>query len=115
MREKVEQLNNIQRDLNHQLIENVKLVSSENTKLYMDQKKFLENQLDLNLSEVKVINTKTRDSFSEDIKKMEGKFVSLENKLYEQNEENKKYRKTIKLLIGVTIGIGLINILINFI
>lgn len=112
---KIGDLNGIQRDINHQLIENVKLLSSENTKLYFDQKKNLENQLDLNLSEVKVISTKTRDTFSEEVHKMEEKIDGLQKKLFEQDIENKKYRTTIKILIGLTIGIGLINIVLRFI
>ena len=112
---KIEDLNGIQRDINHQLIENVKLLSSENTKLYFDQKKNLENQLDLNLSEVKVLSTKTRDTFSEEVHKMEEKIDLLESKISAQEAENKKFRTTIKILIGLTIGIGLINIVLRFI
>ena len=111
----VKKFQEIQHDLNHQLLENVQLLSSENMKLYLDQKKSLENQLELNLSEVKVLSSKTKESFSEDIKKIGDVINGLERKIQEQDEGNKKNNKFIRVLVGFTLGIGLINIIINFI
>ncbi len=108
------QLNKGQQELNDELLNLVRSISSENAKLYLDQKQHVENQLKLNFEESKTQSIKMKDDLLTTISSLDKRIENLEDSTAQSFETNEKAVKLNKTLLISALGIGALNILISF-
>lgn len=113
--EQFDKLNNKQKKINNDILEQVKEIANENTKLYMDQKRHFDNQLELNFTENSNRNKKYNNNLVHILNETGSKLNGFNNQVNKRFEMNKKSININRILIGLTLLIGIGNVVLYFI